>query len=342
MKILAIETSCDETSAAIISDGIVASNIISSQYIHNKYGGVVPEIASRSHLKAIAIVVQDALKLAKADIKDIDAIAVTTEPGLIGSLVVGSNFAKGLSIRHNLPVVPINHIEGHLFSGFINNSSLKFPFIALVVSGGHTILFEVNSFNSYEIIGQTIDDAAGEAFDKTAKLIGLDYPGGPLIDKYAKMGNPEKYKFPRPLINSNDFNFSFSGLKTSVRYFINKNFPNGVEENNFPDLCASVQEAIVDVLISKSINALKQKNLNQLVVAGGVSANSRLRGRLADISENQNIEVFIPEFQYCMDNAGMIGFIASKKIEEKGLSYYKNLTFTASPNVFKRKGMEKE
>lgn len=338
MNILAIETSCDETSAAVISDGIVLSNIISSQYIHNKYGGVVPEIASRSHLKVISIVVQDALKLSKVDISEIDAIAVTIEPGLIGSLVVGSNFAKGLSIRFNLPIVPINHIEGHLFSGFINNSGLNFPFIALVVSGGHTILFEVNSFNSYEIIGQTIDDAAGEAFDKTAKLMGLDYPGGPLIDKYAKTGNSNKYKFPRPLINSNDFNFSFSGLKTSVRYFINKNFPKGVEENDLPDLCASVQEAIVDVLISKSINALKQKNLNQLVVAGGVSANSRLRERLAEISENQNTDVFIPEFQYCMDNAGMIGFIASKKIEEKGLPFYKDLTFTASPNVFKKKG----
>jgi len=337
MIILAIETSCDETSVAIIKDGNVLSNIISSQYIHNKFGGVVPEIASRSHLKSISFVMSEALSKAEVNIFDIDAIAVTTEPGLIGSLVVGSNFAKGLSLKFNKPVIPINHIEGHLFSGFINNPELKFPFLALVVSGGHTILFEVINYNSYEIIGQTLDDAAGEAFDKTAKLIGLTYPGGPLIDKYARMGNPEKYNFPRPLINSGDFNFSFSGLKTSVRYFIAKNFPDGVEEQDYPDLCASVQEAIVDVLVSKSLLAAKHRGINQLVVAGGVSANSRLRERLNKSSEENSLKIFIPEFQYCMDNAAMIGFIASKKIEEKGLSFYYNLTFTASPNVFRRK-----
>lgn len=337
MNILAIETSCDETSAAVITKGVVCSNIISSQYIHNKYGGVVPEIASRSHLKAISIVITDALEKANLDMSQINAIAVTTEPGLIGSLVVGSNFAKGLSLRYNFPVVPVNHIEGHLFSGFINNVDLRFPFIALVVSGGHTILFEVYSFNSYEIIGQTLDDAAGEAFDKTAKLIGLSYPGGPLIDKFAKQGNPKKYSFPRPLINSGDFNFSFSGLKTSVRYFIAKNFPDGVPENEFPDICASVQEAIVEVLVSKAISSAKSKNIMQIVVAGGVSANSRLREKLRADAKIEKIEVFIPDFQYCMDNAAMIGFIAEKKIEEKGLSYFYDLTFTASPNVYKRK-----
>jgi len=337
MIILAIETSCDETSVALIKDGNVLSNIISSQYIHNKFGGVVPEIASRSHLKAISLVMSEALLKADLNISNIDAIAVTTEPGLIGSLVVGSNFAKGLSLRYDIPVIPINHIEGHLFSGFINNPELKFPFIALVVSGGHTILFEVFNFNSYEIIGQTLDDAAGEAFDKTAKLIGLTYPGGPLIDKYAKLGNPEKYNFPRPLINSGDYNFSFSGLKTSVRYFIAKNFPDGIKEQDYPDLCASVQEAIVEVLVSKTLMAAKQKGIKNIVVAGGVSANSRLRACLLESSEEKSVKVFIPEFQYCMDNAAMIGYIASKKIEEKGLSYYYDLTFTASPNVFKRK-----
>jgi N6-L-threonylcarbamoyladenine synthase len=337
MIILAIETSCDETSVAIIKDGNVLCNIISSQYIHNKFGGVVPEIASRSHLKSISFVMSEALSKAEVNIFEIDAIAVTIEPGLIGSLVVGSNFAKGLSLRFNKPVIPINHIEGHLFSGFINNPELKFPFLALVVSGGHTILFEVINFHSYEIIGQTLDDAAGEAFDKTAKLIGLTYPGGPLIDKYARLGNPEKYNFPRPLINSGDFNFSFSGLKTSVRYFIAKNFPEGVEEQDYPDLCASVQAAIVDVLVSKSLLAAKHRGINQLVVAGGVSANSSLRERLIKSSEGNSLKIFIPELQYCMDNAAMIGFIASKKIEEKGLSFYYNLTFTASPNVFRRK-----
>lgn len=337
MLILAIETSCDETSVALIQGDKVLSNIISSQYIHNKFGGVVPEIASRSHLKAISLVMSEALLDAKVNITDIDAIAVTTEPGLIGSLVVGSNFAKGLSLRYDLPVVPINHIEGHLFSGFINNSGLTFPFIALVVSGGHTILFEVSNFNHYEIIGQTLDDAAGEAFDKTAKLIGLTYPGGPLIDKYAKLGNPLKYNFPRPLINSGDFNFSFSGLKTSVRYFISKNFPAGVNKQDYPDFCASVQEAIVDVLVSKSLRAAKSRGINHIVVAGGVSANSRLREKLTNSSKENSIKVFIPELQFCMDNAAMIGFIASKKIEEKGLSNFYDLTFTASPNVFKRK-----
>lgn len=337
MKILAIETSCDETSVAVIKDGQILSNIISSQYIHHKFGGVVPEVASRSHLKAISKVMQDALSQSETELSEIDAIAVTTEPGLIGSLVVGANFAKGLSLRYNLPVVPVNHIEGHLFSGFINNQDLRFPFIALVVSGGHTILFEVISFDKYEIIGQTLDDAAGEAFDKTAKLIGLTYPGGPLIDKYAKEGNPEKYKFPRPLINSGDFNFSFSGLKTSVRYFFSKNFPNGAEEKDLPDLCASIQEAIVDVLVSKSLMAAKSKNINKLVVAGGVSANSRLRERLSQLAQEYNIKVYIPEFQYCMDNAAMIGFIATKKIEELGLTNFLDLTFTSSPNVFKRK-----
>ncbi len=340
MTILAIETSCDETSVAIVKDGHILSNIISSQYIHNKFGGVVPEIASRSHLNAISLVTKEALEHSGLDISDINAIAATTEPGLIGSLVVGTNFAKGLSLRFNLPVVPVNHIEGHLFSGFINNTDLHFPFIALVVSGGHTILFEVSNFNSYKIIGHTIDDAAGEAFDKTAKLIGFTYPGGPLIDKYAKKGNPEKYKFPRPLINSLDFNFSFSGLKTSVKYFIAKNFPEGVKEGDYPDLCASIQEAIVDVLVSKSLIAAKSRGINQLVVSGGVSANSRLREKLSKFSEDYSIEVFIPEFQYCMDNAAMIGFLASKKIEELGLYYFFDLKFTASPNVFRRKALK--
>lgn len=336
MKILAIETSCDETSAAIIENSQVLSNIVSSQYFHSKYGGVVPELASRAHLQAIIDIVKKALEAAKTTIYSISAIAVTTQPGLIGSLIVGSNFAKGLSLRYNLPVVPINHIEGHIYSGMIENAEIDFPFISLVVSGGHTALFYVKSFLDYELIGTTIDDAAGEAFDKTAKLLGLGYPGGPLIDKLAKSGNPDFINFPRAMINSGDYNFSFSGLKTAVKYYIEKNYPEGVGEDIIPHICASVQKAIVDVLVKKAIDAANFYSIKYLIVAGGVSANSLLRKSFEEEATKHKIKYFAPSISYCIDNAAMIGFLAEKKLMNIAHDEFKRLDFTTKAYTLKK------
>jgi N6-L-threonylcarbamoyladenine synthase len=335
MKILAIESSCDETSAAVISNSTTLSNIISSQQFHGKFGGVVPELASRAHLKIISHVTAKALEDAKTDINDINAIAVTSEPGLVGSLVVGANFAKGLAIKYNLPIIPVNHIEGHLYSGCLTNPALDFSFVTLVVSGGHTSLFFVESYSKYSVLGSTIDDAAGEAFDKTAKLMGLEYPGGPLIDKIAKSGNPKKYDFPRSMIKSGSYDFSFSGLKTSVRYFIDREFPGGVPESARPDLCASVQEAIVDVLVSKTIDSAVTKNARNIVIAGGVSANSRLRTKMREAAEKYEMGMIAPEMNVCMDNAAMIGFIAEKKFAEADEQQFRNLTFTVDPSALR-------
>ncbi len=332
MKILGIETSCDETSAAIIQNGKTLSNIISSQTIHKYFGGVVPEIASRIHLQIISKVVNDALNEANIDIKEIDGIAVTTQPGLIGSLLVGTNFAKGISLKYAKPLIPVDHIEGHIYSGFLEKHDVKFPFITLVVSGGHTILFLVNSFMDYKIIGATRDDAAGEAFDKIGKLLGLEYPAGGKIDKLARKGNPNKYEFPRGLINSNDFDFSFSGLKTSVRYFIEKNFGDfsKITEDILCDLCASVQEAIVDVLVAKSIKALEQYDIQNLVIAGGVSANSRLRTKIQELAQKKGFNVIIPQIQYCMDNAAMIALIGELKLQNEGKERFFRYDITAN------------
>jgi N6-L-threonylcarbamoyladenine synthase len=337
MTILSIESSCDETSAAIIRDTSVMSNIISSQLFHGKFGGVIPELASRAHLKSISIIVKSALEESKVKIADVDALAVTSEPGLIGSLIVGSGFAKGLSLKYNLPLVPVNHIEGHLYSGCLQDSSVEFPFITLVVSGGHTALFYVESFSKYEMIGSTIDDAAGEAFDKIATMLGLPYPGGPQIDKLAKLGNPETFKFPRSMINSKNFDFSFSGLKTSVRYFLAKEFPNGIPEEVKPNIAASLQQAIVDVLTFKTICAALDYQVKSIIIAGGVSANSGLRNDMAMKAEKQGIKVVAPELNYCMDNAAMIGFIADKKINESGLEAFRDLTYTVNPTAMRAK-----
>jgi N6-L-threonylcarbamoyladenine synthase len=337
MRILSIESSCDETSAAVTEQGKVLSNIISSQHFHGKYGGVVPELASRAHLDVISDIVSDALDQAEYDIESMDALAVTSEPGLIGSLIVGSSYAKGLSIKYDLPLIPINHIEGHLYSGCLQEPSLEFPFITLVVSGGHTALFHVESYNDYEIMGLTKDDAAGEAFDKIAKLMGLSYPGGPLIDKLGKDGDPKKYDFPRSMIGSGDLNFSFSGLKTSVRYFIHNNFPDGIPEKELPHLCASVQEAIVDVLVRKTINAAKQKKVKSIVIGGGVSANSRLRFKLTEEANKRRMKVIAPDMAYCMDNAAMIGFLAEKKIESGLNDKFRDLTYRVSSNALRAK-----
>ncbi len=332
--LLAIESSCDETSASVIDKSKAISNIISSQYFHSQYGGVVPELASRAHLETISTIVTEAMNEAKIHYEDLEAIAVTKEPGLIGSLIVGANFAKGLALKYKLPIIPVNHIEGHIFSGFLHKDNPKFPVITLVVSGGHTAIFYVESFNNYKIIGLTRDDAAGEAFDKIAKLCKLPYPGGPEIDKIAKLGNSKKYEFPRSMINSNDFDFSFSGLKTSVRYFLNKEFPNGIPDTAIPDIAASVQTAIVEVLVKKTIKAALKYQVKSIFIAGGVSANSELRKKMEETAKKYNINAFAPIISYCMDNAAMIGFIAEKKFLENKNKFYR-LDFTVSANTLR-------
>ena len=337
MNILAIESSCDETAASVISNSKVLSNIISSQHFHSKYGGVIPELASRAHLEAISIVVREALTKADKNIEEMNAIAVTTEPGLIGSLIVGSNFAKGLSIKYNLPIVPTNHIEGHLYSGNIVDETIEFPYIALVVSGGHTALFKVESYSKYSLLGSTVDDAAGEAFDKIGTMLGLPYPAGPEIDKLSKSGKSKEYNFPRAMLHSGNYNFSFSGLKTSVRYFLEKQFPGGLPEENLPDVCASVQEAIVEVLVKKSIDASVEHNVKHLIIAGGVSANSCLRKRAIDLARLQGIIVVVLNPEYCIDNAAMIGFIAEKRLLENGPEAYKDLTFKVNASALRAK-----
>lgn len=337
MLILAIESSCDETSIAVLRDGKILSNVISSQYFHSKYGGVIPELASRAHVQTISPIFWQALSEANTQIDQIEAIAVTNQPGLLGSLIVGTNFAKGLSIKYSLPVIPVNHIEGHLYSGYLQEPDLTFPAICLVVSGGHTALFYVHSFNSYEIIGLTRDDAAGEAFDKIAKMLGLGYPGGPIIDKLAKEGNSQAYSFPRSMISSGDFDFSFSGLKTSFRNFIQKNFVGEISDEIKKDLAASVQNAIVDVLVSKTISAAEEYKVQNIVVAGGVSANSQLKQVMTETALHRNIRAVFPSIKLSMDNAAMIGFLAEKKIMESGKENFFNLTFEASANSLRAK-----
>ncbi len=342
MKILAIESSCDDTSVSVLHQDSVKSCLISSQKFHGKYGGIIPELASRAHIKLISALTAEALKQSEFSVNEMDAIAVTTEPGLVGSLIVGSNFAKGLSIRYNKPIIPVNHIEGHLYSGCLQDSSIKFPFVTLVVSGGHTAIFNVTSYNDYEIVGLTRDDAAGEAFDKIAKLMGLTYPGGPLIDKLAKQGNDKTYDFPRSMIHSDNFDFSFSGLKTSVRYFVQKEFPDGVPEEKMADLAASVQSAIVDVLVHKTLAAAKKYKAETIVIAGGVSANSQLRSQMTETAAKYKIKTVAPDMIYCMDNAAMIGFIAQKKYEEAGNDTFKDLDFVVNPTALRAKRLKKK
>lgn len=337
MYILAIESSCDETSASVIKDSEVMCNIISSQHFHSKYGGVIPELASRAHLQNISLVTREALNKAGLAMQDIGALAVTSEPGLIGSLIVGSNFAKGLSIKYNIPVIPVNHIEGHIFSGSLQDRELYFPYISLVVSGGHTALFHVRSFSEYRLIGSTLDDAAGEAFDKIASLLGLPYPGGPQIDKMAASGKYDMFNFPRSMIHTDDLNFSFSGLKTSVRYFLKNEYNNNIPEELIPHLCASVQEAIVDVLVRKTHRAAMEYESNAIVIAGGVSANSRLRSKMSGLTSAHKIKVVTPDMSYCMDNAAMIGFIAEKKFRESEHKGFESLGFVVSANALRAK-----
>ncbi len=301
MLILGIETSCDDTSAAVVEDGkIIKSNIVSSQdEIHTQYGGIVPELASRKHIEMIWPVVDKALSTANASLSDLSAIAFSYGPGLIGSLLVGVCFSKSLSLVHSLPLVAVNHLEGHIFSAFLE-SSPSFPFLALIVSGGHTSMYIIRDFNKYEEIGRTRDDAAGEAYDKVAKLLGFGYPGGPIIDNLAISGDPEAISFPRALIRDS-LDFSFSGLKTSVLTYTRKN-PDAKKE----DIAASFQAAVVDVLVQRSLEACKAKGIDRIVLSGGVSANSLLRKSVADAAEGAALEVYLPSKRLCTDNAAMI------------------------------------
>lgn len=312
--ILAIESSCDDTSAAVIRDGILLSNVTASQRVHEEFGGVVPELASRAHQLNIVPVVDAALKRAEVEAKDLSAIAFTRGPGLLGSLLVGVSYAKGMALSLGIPLVEVNHLQAHILAHFINTNSEascseaspSFPFLCLLVSGGNSQIVLVKSHRDMEIIGQTIDDAAGEAFDKCAKIMGLPYPGGPWIDRLAKEGNAEAFQFAKP--NIPGYNYSFSGLKTSFLYFLRdhlKENENFIEENK-ADLCASLQKTIIDILINKLKRAAKDLKINEIAVAGGVSANSGLRDALLDLGRRHRWKVHIPPFSYTTDNAAMV------------------------------------
>lgn len=315
--ILGIESTCDETSASICIDGKIYSNIIANQTIHEKYGGVVPELASRVHQQNIIPAVEQSIIDAKIHKNDIDAVAFSRGPGLLGSLLVGTSFAKAFALARNIPLIEINHMQAHILAHFIDDPKPEFPFLCLTVSGGHTQIVKVNDYFDMELLGQTLDDAAGEAFDKTAKILDLPYPGGPLIDRYAKEGNPQAYNFPEPKIP--DFNFSFSGLKTSILYFIQRNVrenPNFIQEN-LPDICASVQSRIVSILLNKLEKAAHETGINNIAIAGGVSANSGLRMSLEQLGKKNHWNVFIPKFEYCTDNAAMISIAGYHKFLKK-------------------------
>lgn len=321
MLILGIETSCDETAAAVIKDGsIVLSNVIASQIdVHSRYGGVVPEIASRKHIEAIVPVIQQALENAEVSLSDIDGIAVTRGPGLIGSLIVGLSTAKAIAFSRKIPYVGINHLEGHVAAVFLSETSPAFPFVSLVVSGGHTNIYFVWDFQNFTLIGQTLDDAAGEAFDKAAKLLDIGYPGGVVIDRLARTGDPDFIKFPRSVRDSLDF--SFSGLKTSLLTYMKKR-NSQIKTNEIPDIVASYQEAIIDVLVEKTLRAAIIHGVPRVVVVGGVAANSRLRSRFFNDARQHDIHVYIPPVVLCTDNAAMIavvGYHLLKKGERDSL-----------------------
>ena len=330
--ILGIESSCDDTSAAILVGNKIVSNCIANQKIHQKYGGVVPELASRAHQENIVPVVQEALSSAGISLKDIDAIACTRGPGLMGSLVVGVSFSKSLALSIGVPIIEVNHMKAHILAHFINDESHeipKFPFICLTVSGGHTQLVKVDSPYEMEVIGTTIDDAAGEAFDKAAKMIGIDYPGGPRLDKYAELGNPHKFKFAKPKVTNLDF--SFSGLKTSILYNIRdwKKEDERFVENHFNDLCASIRHTIVDILMNKLEMASKQTGIKEIAIAGGVSANSELRRRLKE-KETEGWKIHIPKFEYCTDNAAMVAIAGKYSFDNK---IFSNQRIAADPKL---------
>jgi N6-L-threonylcarbamoyladenine synthase len=314
--LLAIESSCDETSAAVLRDGKILCNIVANQAIHEAYGGVVPELASREHQKNIVPVVHKALAEAQISKKELNVIAFTQGPGLLGSLLVGSSFAKSLALGLQIPLISVNHMQAHILAHFIDEPKPKFPFLCLTVSGGHTQIVLVKDYLDMEIIGETQDDAVGEAFDKTAKLLNLPYPGGPLIDKYAQQGNPLAFNFPA--VDMPELNFSFSGIKTAFLYFLQKNTmanPQFINEN-LADICASVQHTLITILLKKLQKAAKQTRIQEIAIAGGVSANSGLRKTLAEVGKKLKWSIYIPDFQYCTDNAAMIAMAAYFKFQQ--------------------------
>ncbi|MDB5205249.1 MAG: tsaD [Flavisolibacter sp.] len=324
---MAIESSCDDTSASVCRDGKILSNYIANQTVHEKYGGVIPELASRAHMQNIVPVVDVALREADVTLHDIDAIAFTEAPGLIGSLLVGSGFAKSLALALNKPLIAVHHMQAHVLANLISEQQPAFPFLCLTVSGGHTQIVIANRASDLKVIGETLDDAAGEAFDKSAKMLGLPYPGGPMIDKYAQEGDPMKFKFAEPQIAGLDF--SFSGLKTSILYFLQKQMKENEHfiQENLVDLCASVQYTIINILLKKYKKAALQTGIKDLCIAGGVSANSGLRKGFEEMCKQNGWRSFIPAFEYCTDNAAMIAIAAYYKYSERDFS---PLSVTAS------------
>lgn len=314
--ILAIESSCDDTAAAVMQNDKVLSNVVANQSIHGEYGGVVPELASRAHQQNIVPVIEMAIRKANIDKNQLKAIAFTQGPGLMGSLLVGSSFAKSLALALKIPLIAVNHMHAHILAHFIDEEGFdkpEFPFLALTISGGHTQIVKVNDFFDMEIIGETTDDAVGEAFDKSAKILGLPYPGGPLVDKYAQLGNPKAFAFTKPKVPG--LNFSFSGLKTAILYFIQKKVaenPQFIAEN-INDICASIQYTIVEILMDKLKLAVKETGINQIAIGGGVSANSGIRTTLKDAEKKYGWKTFIPKFEYTTDNAAMIGIVGYQK-----------------------------
>ncbi|MCD8409486.1 tRNA (adenosine(37)-N6)-threonylcarbamoyltransferase complex transferase subunit TsaD [Tenacibaculum finnmarkense] len=321
--ILGIESSCDDTSASVIYNGKVISNVVANQEIHAKYGGVVPELASRAHQQNIVPVVQQAIAQANISKNDLSAIAFTRGPGLMGSLLVGTSFAKSFALGLNIPLIAVNHMQGHILAHFIEDENAKippFPFVCLTISGGHTQIVKVSNHFEMEILGETIDDAVGEAFDKSAKILGLPYPGGPLVDKYAQLGNPKAFQFTKPKVG--DLQFSFSGLKTGILRFIQKNVkenPDFIKEN-LHDICASIQYTIVEILMDKLKNTVKQTDIKHIAIAGGVSANSEIRKRLALAEKHWGWTTYIPKFEYTTDNAAMIAIAGYLKYKNNDFS----------------------
>ena len=320
INILAIESSCDETSASVCRDGKILSNFIANQTVHEKFGGVVPELASRAHIQNIVPVVDTALHEAGITLSELSAIAFTQAPGLIGSLLVGSQFAKSLSLSLDIPLIAVHHMQAHVMANLIDDPKPSFPFLCLTVSGGHTQIVLCKSPTNFEVIGETIDDAAGEAFDKSAKILGLPYPGGPLIDKYAREGNPNRFPFPEPQIPGLDF--SFSGLKTAILYFLQENKARDPQfvEHNLNDICASIQHRIVTILLNKFKKAAIREGIPRVALAGGVSANSGLRAAFEELGREMQWQTFIPAFRYCTDNAGMIAISGYYKFIEGDFS----------------------
>lgn len=326
MIILGIETSCDETAASICKDGKILTNIVSQQIIHKKFGGVVPEIASRQHEILLNQVVDTSLKEAKTNLNEIDAISVTQGPGLTGALLTGISFAKGLGIGLGIPVIPVNHLEGHIFANFLAEPTLEFPFVCLLVSGGHTQLWYIEGMEKYSLLGETRDDAAGEAFDKGARILGLGYPGGPAIEREAINGDPNKYHFPRILLSKNSLDFSFSGLKTSILYFMDDFEKTKIK--SLSDVAASYQQAIVDTLVEKTRRAIEQTGTDRCIIAGGVAANKCLRNKLDLVLPEKDI--LFPDFSLCTDNAAMISYLGQLKFES---GIFKKMNFSVIPNL---------